>query len=128
MSKTTYSELLKHPNWQKKRLEILARDNFTCRRCHPSLVDKDATLNVHHCYYEYGKKPWEYPDSSLLTLCEVCHADESTTLNETKKEVLKSLSIHGLNSNDFTDLASYFSRHADVIFKIIKEERMGWNG
>lgn len=26
-------------------------------------------LNVHHHYYINGKKPWEYPDEALLTLC-----------------------------------------------------------
>jgi len=30
MAKLTYSEKLKDPRWQKKRLEILSRDNFTC--------------------------------------------------------------------------------------------------
>jgi hypothetical protein len=30
-------------------------------------------LNVHHTYYQSGKKPWEYPDESLITLCNPCH-------------------------------------------------------
>lgn len=30
-------------------------------------------LNVHHTYYIEGKKPWEYEDSALVTLCENCH-------------------------------------------------------
>lgn len=30
-------------------------------------------LNVHHNYYTRGKKPWEYPDDALVTLCEDCH-------------------------------------------------------
>lgn len=30
-------------------------------------------LNVHHKYYVYGKKPWEYDDEALVTLCEDCH-------------------------------------------------------
>lgn len=65
-----YSELLKDPRWQKKRLEIFARDNWTCQRCH----DKTETLNVHHTNgYRKNLKPWEYPDSELLTLCEPCH-------------------------------------------------------
>ena len=28
-----YSEKLKDPRWQKKRLEILERDNFRCQYC-----------------------------------------------------------------------------------------------
>ncbi len=30
-------------------------------------------LNVHHNYYIQGKKPWDYPNSALVTLCEDCH-------------------------------------------------------
>ena len=30
-------------------------------------------LNVHHKYYVLGKKPWEYEDNALVTLCESCH-------------------------------------------------------
>lgn len=44
----TYYEMLKDPRWQKKRLEIMERDEFACRDC----GDKESTLNVHHTYYE----------------------------------------------------------------------------
>lgn len=64
-----YSEKLKNPLWQRKRLEILERDSFTCRAC----SDTKNTLHVHHCYYVYGREPWEYPSFSLVTLCESCH-------------------------------------------------------
>lgn len=30
-------------------------------------------LNIHHKYYVEGKKPWEYPNDALVTLCEDCH-------------------------------------------------------
>lgn len=30
-------------------------------------------LNVHHNYYVLGKKPWEYNDNALVTLCSQCH-------------------------------------------------------
>ncbi|KKN79627.1 hypothetical protein LCGC14_0338310 [marine sediment metagenome] len=66
----TYRELLKHPNWQKKRLEILERHEFQCQACEK----EGETLHVHHSYYEKGFKPWEYPDESLWCLCEGCHA------------------------------------------------------
>jgi len=64
-----YWQKLKDPRWQRKRLEIMERDNFECQNC----GDKDTTLNVHHGYYEKGVDPWEYPDNSLVTLCEPCH-------------------------------------------------------
>ena len=64
-----YSELLKDPRWQKKRLKIMERDNFECRACH----ETNRTLNVHHLYYDYKLKPWEYNNEDLITLCEDCH-------------------------------------------------------
>jgi hypothetical protein len=69
-SNEPYSELLKHPKWQRKRLDILERENFTCQECGA----KDKTLHVHHGYYRRGKMPWEYPDESLSCLCDDCHS------------------------------------------------------
>ena len=30
-------------------------------------------LNIHHKYYILGKKPWEYDNDALITLCPHCH-------------------------------------------------------
>lgn len=65
----SYFELFKHPNWQKKRLEILERANFECEDC----GEKNVTLHIHHQYYKKDLAPWEYPDESLHCLCENCH-------------------------------------------------------
>lgn len=67
-----YSDQLKHPKWQKKRLEILNRDNFTCKAC----GNIEQTLHVHHFKYQSGHKAWEYPDSNFITLCADCHLEE----------------------------------------------------
>jgi hypothetical protein len=65
-----YLELLRDPNWQRKRLEILQRDSFTCRNCRNS----DETLHVHHLFYmPDGLPPWSTPDFGLITLCASCH-------------------------------------------------------
>lgn len=72
-SKLRYRELLKDPRWQKRRLEVLDRDSWKCRRC----GNDEDTLHVHHRYYEFGVQPWEYPDSVLVTLCETCHRTET---------------------------------------------------
>lgn len=64
-----YSELLKHPFWQRKRLEIFKRDNFTCLVCHDTL----SNLQLHHNYYEPNTLPWDYPDACFQTLCDLCH-------------------------------------------------------
>jgi len=70
MEKLTYSEKLKDPRWQKKRLQIMNRDKFTCKLC----GDDETTLNVHHIEY-YNGNPWEIDNSKLITLCEHCHAE-----------------------------------------------------
>ena len=67
--KLTYAEQLKHPEWQRKRLEILQRDNFVCQKC----FEPDKTLHVHHKHYRKGAKVWEYEDHVLVSLCEACH-------------------------------------------------------
>lgn len=67
-----YEKQIKSPKWQKKRLEVLERDNFTCCFCGST----EKMLHVHHLYYEDGKKIWEYPTKALITLCEDCHKRE----------------------------------------------------
>ncbi len=69
MKNISYYELLKHPQWQKKRLEVLQHADFECEYCGTN----KKTLHVHHAYYEKGLKPWEYPEQSLHCLCEDCH-------------------------------------------------------
>jgi 5-methylcytosine-specific restriction endonuclease McrA len=87
----TYFEKLKSPQWQKKRLEIMQRDNFTCRECGAT----DKTLNVHHGYYTGGKNPWEYADETLHTVCEDCHERYEEIKHDLHLEIGK-LSINGL--------------------------------
>lgn len=65
----TYSQKLRDPRWQRKRLEILQRDNWRCTAC----ASEEKTLHVHHRFYISGRMPWEYLNSALLTLCEDCH-------------------------------------------------------
>jgi len=57
------------PRWQKKRLEIMERDNFRCTIC----GSEEKTLHVHHLYYEKNKKVWDYKNYALITHCEDCH-------------------------------------------------------
>jgi hypothetical protein len=83
-----YSEILKDPRWQKKRLEIMSRDGFKCVNCEAS----DKTLHVHHLRYLKGKKPWEHGDENLQTLCVDCHATESV-VDERLKEAIFAYAI-----------------------------------
>jgi hypothetical protein len=76
---SAYLEKLKDPRWQKKRLEIMQRDEFTCQIC----GNTEMTLNVQHRNYLPNKNPWEYPNDYLATLCEVCHQYESENIGDT---------------------------------------------
>lgn len=64
----TYSEKLRDPRWQKKRLEILNRDEWTCRYC----LDTTIELQVHH--KKYNGDPWQANNDDLVTCCKYCHA------------------------------------------------------
>ena len=74
----SYSEKLSDPRWQKKRLEILQRDNWNCKHCGKS----GKTLHVHHITY-CDCEPWDINDNLLVTLCEKYHKLEKQCRNET---------------------------------------------
>lgn len=62
----SYEEKLKDFRWQRKRSQIIERDNNNCQRCH-----SEEDLEVHHIHY--SGEPWEAKDIDLITLCEYCH-------------------------------------------------------
>jgi hypothetical protein len=81
----TYTEKLKDPRWQRKRLEIMERDDFRCCEC----GDKDSTLNVHHLYYEKGNDPWDYANCFLKCLCASCHE----SWHKSRSTLLKNIAL-----------------------------------
>jgi len=89
----TYSEQLKHPLWQKKRLEILSRDNFQCTSCGTNEVQ----LNVHHGYYDKSLKLWEYENKTLHTFCLPCHSEVHVSL-DILKEKISELDINSIDN------------------------------
>ena len=101
-----YSEKLKDPRWQKKRLEVLERDEWACTSCY----DSESTLHVHHKYYEKGKEPWDYPMDSLLTLCDDCHNDEYELRPQYEKALLFALKERGFLARDIPRIIRGFSK------------------
>jgi len=85
MANKKYFELLKDPRWQKKRLEILQRDEFMCRSCY----DKDSSLQIHHLSYSYNGNPWDVDNDKLLTVCENCHKQFSDANKAVKDSIAK---------------------------------------
>lgn len=105
--KKKYSEQIKSPKWQKKRLEILNRDNFTCQIC--GCVDK--TLHVHHVIYIPGRSIWEYEDNQLVTLCEDCHVKEHA-LSDFVSNIITDLKYQGLTN---FEIEIYLGRYTDAV-------------
>jgi hypothetical protein len=98
--RSKYSEKLRDPRWQKKRLEILQRDKFCCQKC----FDTETTLHVHHRRYIPGRDPWEVPDDDLVTLCEVCHAEEQELWPDVIQSLCETLVARGYFSEDVNAL------------------------
>jgi hypothetical protein len=91
----TYSDLLKDPIWQRRRLEILQRDDYTCQKC----KNQRKQLHIHHRHYINGRKPWDYPDGLLVTLCISCHKEEEACATDAKS-VFETLHMLGMFNTD----------------------------
>lgn len=89
-TKQSYSDKLKDPRWQKRRLLVFQRDDFTCLSC----GNNRDTLHVHHIRYIPGLDPWEYEMHMLITYCEICHNTEHLIGND-----IRMISIDLLNLN-----------------------------
>ncbi len=90
-------------------------------------------LHVHHTYYQDQLFPWEYPDSSLITLCWICHKEFHS------KEKVKYLDANGLELEPLTNChrcggTGYFPEYNHVEYGICfrchgakYEELIVWN-
>ncbi len=110
----TYAEQLKHPNWQRRRLEILQRAEFRCESC----ADADTTLHVHHKIYRKGSKAWEYSDSELEALCERCHEAETLL----RRELDEALAL--LDSSCLETLLGYAKALAIAAGNVAQEDEI----
>jgi hypothetical protein len=106
----SYNEQIKSPHWQKRRLQILQRDNFTCQICGST----EKTLHVHHLCYRKDAKIWDYPDNTLITLCEDCHRMEHEMQSENDYSVTNL--INDLLISGFTNFEL-----VSILYKIAHE-------
>ncbi len=118
-----YSDKLQDPRWQKKRLEILNRDEWTCVWC----CDSETTLHVHHLIYSPGVEPWDIPNKYLITICDNCHQVEHEERPHAESKLLHNIKLCRFNYNDIDNLAeAFFELQSnmdwipDVIATIIK--------
>ena len=114
-----YSEKLKDPRWQKKRLEVLDRDGWTCQWC----FDAESTLHVHHLWYCNGE-PWEVGDAALITLCESCHETEGKSRKNNEDLLLQACKEARVNSSSILNLA--IAIHQSKIQNEVPWDAMCW--
>ena len=100
----TYSDKLKDPRWQKKRLQILERDNWECQEC----GEKGNTLHVHHKNYYLNKDPWDCKDNNLITYCFKCHDMEHHYKQELNDFIHDLLLIGYTHANILFDIKNYY--------------------
>lgn len=96
-TKQAYKEKLLDPRWQKKRLEILQRDDFRCAYC----KNETKTLHVHHFFYNKNGNPWDAHNDQLITLCDDCHFIEHQKFSELERKMISALQF--LATSEFDD-------------------------
>lgn len=89
----SYWEKLQDPRWQKKRLEVMEKCEFSCQLC----GENQKTLNVHHKEYFKGFEPWEYEENQLIVLCKDCHENQHSEV-DLYKWVGSFANLDGLNN------------------------------
>ncbi len=130
-----YSRKLQNPKWQKKRLEILQRDQFKCIHC--GCDNKE--LHVHHRWYQFGKDIWDYPDTCFETLCFECHEYIEMNIKDSTSDIQLMLRRTWLNQDDYNVICrllihlsddsykNYNSLHiVDAIDSIIQNNSIEW--
>jgi len=122
---STYSKLLLDPRWQRKRLDILKRDDFTCTLC----TDSRTTLHVHHKAYKGN--PWDIPDDQLRTLCHHCHEITHHLKNHTILAIKKQHSWNGkcwevvaFTTTDLIFLYLFFTSDQIEIVSVFSNDKM----
>lgn len=112
----TYAEKLLDPRWQKKRLEILDRDHFTCQLCD----DTTTTLHIHHLKYNPNRDPWDIANEFLITYCKHCHLVIERKVRA-EYPLLKVIKLHATESLFILALI-YYSIQSVEIFYFSDEE------
>jgi len=101
-----YSDKLRDPRWQKKRLEVFERDCWACARC----GDDSSTLSIHHLHYEPGRNPWDYENDKLITLCQTCHHEDYEYMPQAIATLNRAVKEAGFSPTDIEEIADGFSK------------------
>lgn len=83
--KRTYSDKLRDPRWQQKRLKLLEAAEWKCWSCESGTTN----LQVHHQYYLRNTDPWDYEDDCYKVLCEDCHKTNQKSMETAHKFIAR---------------------------------------
>jgi len=109
-----YSSQYLDPRWQKKRLEVMQRDEFKCRDC----GDADSQLHVHHLMYFKNRMVWDYDDKLLVCLCDSCHVSRHSN-NETE-HMLSEILISGIDTVYVNMITHMYARESKLVENLIQ--------
>jgi len=115
MKKMNYYEMLAHPSWQKKRLEILNLHGFACDAC----GNTEETLHVHHGYYDKNLKLWEYENNTLHCYCATHHQE----IHEYQNLLKKALGAYDLFFLGATPIVEHFNFFVNLSIDLEIETR-----
>lgn len=100
----SYSDQLQDRRWQRRRLERMSAEKWTCQRC--GCIRNEIALHVHHLEYLNGRAPWDYPDDLLLVVCNPCHKEIHGLRRS--DPMLESLFQHMVHAHDIGDWDELF--------------------
>lgn len=98
------------PKWQRRRLQVMERDNWTCQRC----GNTSEQLEVHHLVYVHKAKYHEYLDHELITLCRECHQYETENIGPAITMLNYNVRTSGMLSDEIAMLADYHFYSAKI--------------
>lgn len=85
-SKLIISDEYGRPEWQRFRQRIIRN-----RRCCECCKQSGKVLQVHHVFYDWQRRIWEYEDHEVIVLCEACHKELHKCLSDFRSYVFRHL-------------------------------------
>ncbi len=103
----SYSDQINDDRWREFSQRVRSSRNF-CECCKRA----DVTLQVHHLFYDFERKLWEYSDGEVVVLCQACHHEIHEGLKVFRKHIFRHLNgrtIKVLNAALAVGLTQYDS-------------------
>jgi len=85
----SYRDLLGKDEWMEFSKSIRETRN-ECEACRIP-KSKGVQLHVHHLFYDFDRKPWEYDATEVVVLCSNCHQGMHDQLKQFRKHVFRHL-------------------------------------